>query len=310
MATDEEIADFFEHFGTKGMRWGVRNNRETPSKKESSSETPSKRFTKKQILIGSAVLVGVAATTVVLMNKGSIKSSVMSKGFEESTLKNGKTQVDKLLAVHGDSKDMGFSKGQLFRRISNLAETEIKQGSYAVNTPIDVANYKSFWKNPNNRYEIKIEALRDIRLPSLKTRFETMAEIMDNPLSGAIKGQTIRDIIVKQQPTLRAKYWARNASADELAKIKYAQITGGDWSKGISKAFTDKLISKGYGAMLDDTDSTNGLAVSPKVLLNRGLFRIVSNNKMSQVEIDDAYKEFRTLMASGNFQINWPVPER
>lgn len=233
----------------------------------------------------------------------------MSKGFEESTLQHGKAEVDKLLAIHGDSKEMSFPKGQLFSRISNLAETEIRQGSYAVDTKIDVSNYRSFWQNPKNRHEIKIEALSDIKLPSLKTRFETMAEIIDVPLSDSVKGETVRDIIVKQQSTRRAKYWARNVSAEELAKIKYAQISGGDWSRGIGKAFTDRLISKGYGAMLDDTDSTNNLAVSPKVLLNRGLFRIVSNNKMSKAEIDTAYKEFKTLMASGNFGINWPAPE-
>ncbi len=299
MDTDE----FFEHFGIKGMKWGIRKDHKLSGNSDNSRSgvdgTKKKQFkiTKKQALIGASVVVGTIAAVAIIANRGVIKTSVLTRGFEESTMWHGKSEAEKLLYMHGGSKDFSFPKGQIFTRISSAAETKIRQGAYATYKPKDVARYKSSWVSEKNRYEIKIEALSDIKMPSLKTRIETMAEIIDKPIQGVYRdGKSIRSNLIKQQPTWRAKLWARYTDSQTLGKYKYANITGDNWSTGLGKAFTDRLMAKGYGAMPDDRDGSNGLAKMPVVLLDSKKFRVNNNKQMSKKDMDKAYKELKTLL--------------
>ena len=57
---DEEVLDFLEHFGVKGMRWGVRKERS----QNSSSSEKSGWSTKKKLLVGGVGLAAVAAGAV------------------------------------------------------------------------------------------------------------------------------------------------------------------------------------------------------------------------------------------------------
>ncbi len=44
--TDQEVAIFLEHFGIKGMKWGIRNDRSPPSSNKKSTKSkvkPKKR---------------------------------------------------------------------------------------------------------------------------------------------------------------------------------------------------------------------------------------------------------------------------
>jgi len=88
--TVQEVDEFFEHFGVKGMQWGVR--RSDGSSKQSMS-------TKKKVVIGAAAgtaLVGIAATAVVLKSKGNLPVSSISKGTSSAakTASRGKQAVD------------------------------------------------------------------------------------------------------------------------------------------------------------------------------------------------------------------------
>ncbi len=124
-----------------------------------------------------------------------------------------------------------------------------------------------------------------------------MADIIDKPIQGVYKdGKSIRSNLIKQQPTWRAKLWVRSADSETLGKYKYSDITGNNWSTGIGKAFTDRLMTKGYGAMPDDRDGSNGLAKMPMVLLDSKKFRVNSNKQMSKADMDKAYYELKTLL--------------
>lgn len=59
MIDEEEVNDFLEHFGVKGMRWGVRKKEESSGEESSQKKKNTKRNV--AIIIGSAV--GVAAVT-------------------------------------------------------------------------------------------------------------------------------------------------------------------------------------------------------------------------------------------------------
>ena len=60
--SDVAVEEFLEHFGTKGMKWGVRNSRPA-SGSNGKSEKP--KHSKKKIAVGvAAVAVGVGAVAV------------------------------------------------------------------------------------------------------------------------------------------------------------------------------------------------------------------------------------------------------
>lgn len=56
--------DFLEHYGVKGMKWGVRKEREPLTRKQ-----------KTAIVAGSAVVVGAAAAAIVLGSTGRLPTS-------------------------------------------------------------------------------------------------------------------------------------------------------------------------------------------------------------------------------------------
>ena len=65
--TDNE--DFLEHFGVKGMKWGVRSD-----SKQSSNRTPLSN-NQKRIVAGSALAFGAAATVAILKVSGNRRAA-------------------------------------------------------------------------------------------------------------------------------------------------------------------------------------------------------------------------------------------
>lgn len=291
------------HFGIKGMHWGVRKKREDSGKRtrsssneESTTTKPKKYFglTKKQAIIGAGVLVGIGIAAVVLHKTGGYPLANLEKGLEQSTMHEGKKTFDELLIKHGETSASSFPKGHLFTRFSKTAETEVRNGAYSVYKPKDVANYTVGW---TSKHKIKIETLGNIKTPSLKTRFDTMAELVDkrNPDLG---NKTMRQYLIAQQSTRNARAWVKRASAEDLGKYQYSRMTGDVWEKSpIGKHYLARLRDKGYDAMIDDRD-TGSLAEAAMVLINKNMFQITSNHPVNRTDIDSAYEELKKLLSS------------
>jgi hypothetical protein len=86
VTVDEEIVEYLEHFGVKGMHWGVRNSRSNVSL------TPKERTAaeKKKFIKRAAIGTGIAAVAV-----GAIIATSMLKG-------NGKTTIRELKPLNSD----------------------------------------------------------------------------------------------------------------------------------------------------------------------------------------------------------------
>ncbi len=67
--TDQEVDNFLKHFGMKGMRWGVRNQ------KRNASDTSSRNRKLKKVAIGAGVVGGATFAGVLLGRKGHISIS-------------------------------------------------------------------------------------------------------------------------------------------------------------------------------------------------------------------------------------------
>lgn len=97
MESGGDIVDmYFQHFGVKGMRWGVRKSRDSSSGSESSevfgekSEGSSRNYKKAAIIAGSALgIAAIAVGGVYLANKAGMSISDLRRSTKPETLANG-----------------------------------------------------------------------------------------------------------------------------------------------------------------------------------------------------------------------------
>jgi len=109
MTTLEE--DDLAHFGVKGMRWGVR-------KADTSGGTQQKSgmSTKKKVLIGTAVVAGVAATAAILARSGSVSVPTVRSSAQTSA---GRKFIE-------DSRTFEQIKSEMMRDFAKAHEEETR----------------------------------------------------------------------------------------------------------------------------------------------------------------------------------------
>lgn len=97
MITDEEIGSFLEHHGVRGMKWGVRRNKQTGVRpiaktlndsrlgklskrnvdRHNRQKSQGKVSTSEKIAVGLAVGLGVAATTAILAKRAHVPAKTL-----------------------------------------------------------------------------------------------------------------------------------------------------------------------------------------------------------------------------------------
>ncbi|QED11509.1 membrane protein [Arthrobacter phage Qui] len=301
-----EVEDFLAHYGVMGMKWGKRKARDT-SDSELGSDTKvdpeevKKRFgvTKKQAIIGASVILGGIAVGVILANKGNIKTAILEKNGAANSKLNKVEVLAKFKDAHGDSTDFSFPQGQVFSRMSRVAETTVREGSYAAHTPKDIANYTSTWWWHADRTQVRIEATETIKVPSMKKRLDTVKEMVDSPLSGsAYGGKTLREVLAQKETHLAAKAWVRSAPTEVIAEKAYNDMFQRGFTAHLGKEFLDKLRDQGYGAMRDDNDFLNKVSDSPMIFLNSDKFKVASSKVIGFDEASIAEELFDKLNKS------------
>lgn len=118
----EELA--LTHFGVKGMKWGVRKERDSSGSSELAPRYTSaeKKAIAKKVAIGAGVLVAVAGAAVVahqLHKNGKLKVGTAAKATSV-----GKQAVDKILSEPTDviHTTRGHSKGFTFLKTGGLKD--------------------------------------------------------------------------------------------------------------------------------------------------------------------------------------------
>lgn len=116
MLTEDE---YLEHFGKKGMRWGVRNADGTKAAKIPLTEEQRKARNKKIVIASTAaaLVVGTIATAVILKKYGKFPISSFAKTAEKTA--KVKEAVDKVAEMPSGVLHASRGKDKGFRFINN-----------------------------------------------------------------------------------------------------------------------------------------------------------------------------------------------
>lgn len=293
------VDDFLAHYGVRGMKWGKRKSKSESSSEESEEQAPRKtypRLTKKQAIIGASILVGVAVAAVVIANRGDISATL--KGVPRHYQTSGKERVERVLRKNDDRTDIVLPKGQIFSRVSTVAENNVRDATYVSYKPKAVNEYVSRYGS-GGKHQVKIEALDDIRMPSRKNKVSTLTDMVDAPLSSsAYNGKTLREVMVNQERAPKAKAYLNSISSRKLAGIVNDRMDVDDFRTGYGKEFLNKLKDKGYSAISDPIDSTsNGQnRKSASILIDNALFKVVESKKLTSEDLLNAKSELTKLL--------------
>ena len=108
MNDDENVEDFLEHFGVKGMKWGKRRSRsELQSAKESRSG--GGKSAAKKAAAATAVVAGAALAATILRKSGGKPASAISgvgKAAASASANSGKVGKQWLKDVNTDGLDL------------------------------------------------------------------------------------------------------------------------------------------------------------------------------------------------------------
>ena len=101
MTINDEVDEFLEHFGKKGMKWGVRNQPKT-STSAKSKEPKRKLTTGQKRALTVAVVGGAAIAAGVLAHRSGVRMSSVSQSAQ--ALRVGKTQSQDILRRMGSER--------------------------------------------------------------------------------------------------------------------------------------------------------------------------------------------------------------
>ena len=321
--TDVDV--FLSHHGVKGMKCGVRkedrgspdNSLEVASaiiKVDKQLATEAKNpppwkyfgFTKKQIAVGATILLGVGVTTALCVKYG---KTPLSDALEitDQSVRFGRalfdadgalSAFDRMAGYQNNLSDIHLPKGTTFQRLSSTIETNLNNGAYAVYTAKDKATYASQWGGmKQGEYIHSIEALSDLKAPSLANRIEAIINVLDKP-DPVYKGyKSVREGLASEHLNNKEKAYILSAPADELAKVFYVnKLSGGDWKQGLGQVVMNELRTRGYSFMIDDEDS-NDFADSASVLLNKNNFKLAKGRTLSPTEIKQIVDDYKRLLS-------------
>lgn len=151
--------------------------------------------------------------------------------------------------------------GHEFTRLSTSLETDFHKATYAVHNSDDFHRYVSAFRHEKSSqatfHKVTFHAKEDIRIPDLKTRLDTLREVMTTPTY---------------------------TPSHDYVMTQYNSMSGGSWSSTRAQHFFDALDKKGYHAIIDDMDA-GVIGQSPLVIFKHSAFTSKSSKVITKEEI-------------------------
>lgn len=265
------------HHGIKGMKWGVRRE------KDLSSESKSLR-----------------------KQSSSNLNDYMWNAVKDDPI-FGKTMTEseyKALSTKGET----FAKNSSFRRVTPDSKETLKGNTYVSNLLKDSEFYRASIPSvgPNAKgfgggrkeykqkhFEIEMRATKKLSSPSEKERIDSFIELMEEP-SVKMKGKKAPITGRAYLEKMGYKPLFKRYETKELAFRAWDDFVSsqGDQKNPLATAYFDKIKSKGYNVVIDDNDKGR-YTQKPLVLLDPESTVAIKNVK--QLTTDEINQAQRNL---------------
>ena len=268
--------EFLQHFGVKGMKWGVRKERDVSTESKALRKASSKSFN----------------SYMMDKSKDDLLYRAMTKD-EYNSLSTGREFLNK--------------NSTLFRVTKN-SDSTLKGKTYVSQLPEDATFYRAALPamGPQNKglppgagakkyqgehYEIEMTTIKKLSAPSEKERVDAFLEILDEPSVkvGNKAPVTGREYLTKAgyAPLFSKKYDTQEFGF----RTYYDFVRGQGGDTPINTAYFNKIRSKGFDVISDDYDRGK-LTKAPLILLNpEGTHTVKSVRKLTTDEINRSQRE-------------------
>lgn len=261
----------FEHHGVKGMHWGIRKERDYASRSD-------RRQASKNVY------------------------SEIGKLYVNRQLNASNTIMQESIGKL-DKNDVHIKAGAEFYRVTSVKDEPVSSARYVSTNQQDRVNYNAIGGSSNftpglKRYQVRYENVYrssvNLKSPSEQKRFDTLMEILAKPSIKLDNGQSITGRqyleslgVGNSLKALDDYHYGRSVFPVALAALGNKNLKIGD-------AYYNTLRDRGYNAVIDDNDR-NVTSKTPLVLTNPdGTVKRVQVRKLTDKEITDAQKNFRT----------------
>lgn len=265
------------HFGTKGMKWGVRNQR---------TSSPELKRQAKISLAKKASPVAEARIGQMLDLSPLSVNDYKNMSTRSAAIPSEKT----LYRMTQNPKDVSLSGFSYVT--TNKRDAEIYRGllpAQRLFDPLRKSDYKQY-------YEVTSKTTKPLRGPSEKQRVDILAQLMSDKT--AVNGKmSLREYYKKSNVISRKD--AKHATDLELALKVHRRVHQNLFNRKdkVSQAYINAVAKKGYDILADDNDS-GIVSKNPLIILNSRQSTHTENTK--RLSNDDILKA----------QINLKFPKR
>lgn len=242
----------------------------------------------KKIAAGVAVTAGIGVGIYCAYKYNSIKQ--IEKGLDKAgSLKDASDMAKKVMDASLHDTDIILDKGSVIHRMSAYADvdfTKVTNPTYVSYKEKDVLTYMTKlkdWSGTGKRYDVTLEAIEDIRMPSKKAAEKIFKEVWDSDptykdkLESTIAkaytdirtqqlekfGEKIDDALRKELEKSSLAQAIKDVKQDPFGMAMYSIVRQGDDSKQLLSEF----MKRGYNAIEDYFDK-GSFTDSPVILFD------------------------------------------
>lgn len=266
-----------EHFGTKGMKWGVRKER------DQSTESASARR----------------------QSRRNLDSYIWERTKNEQVFRSMSPEEYNALSTKGRA----FVEGHKFQRITADPKASLNGSTYVSHTFEDAQFYRATipvkgTQGPETQpgskeyrtahYEATLKATKKLSSPSEKERVDAFIELMHEPTifrKGKNAPITGRQYL---EAGRAGKFLYRKYDDKEVALREWHDFAAsqGNRDNPLVQAYFNKMRKRGYGVLPDDNDRGR-LAKDPVILLDPKSVEKLKVRRLTTDEINRAQRDLR-----------------
>lgn len=256
----EKGEEFLEHFGVKGMKWGVRKDR---NRAQANMVKQSEQVAARQQLAQ--------------LNPGLTRAQYNNLNSQDLVIPRGSV----LKRITRDpNADTGFES--LF-----VSANEADARNYRAQVPLEATGWQVA-KKYDGFYETTLEVRRDLKGPSEKARVDAYVDLMRNPVVDGGNGRAITGKQFLKERGLDI------GNEEDFVLANYSRLTAtqGIRDDPLNKGLMTTLKNKGYNALVDDNDRGK-LADQPLLILDaKSALKTVEVRALTTADIHDAQATF------------------